>query len=165
MKKIKIFLNLTNGIEALELHNLSPEDVSFIRIQSSHCESHQYETILNECDHNFLLYLALGYHCIVYDFGARAESPKALHTGMEWIKYVLYRRWFGRDYTPVIKGKNVSDYFLEQYRAITYKTKQRLDYYKKLLATEEIYLETVPGNTTHDNNMEYYKEILHEKFV
>ncbi|MDX9791516.1 MAG: hypothetical protein RBT61_11855, partial [Candidatus Kapabacteria bacterium] len=90
----KIFINLTNGIEALDKYNLDIEKVNFIRIQSSHFEAHKYDDIILDLDHNFLMSLALGFKCIIYDFGARADSSKAIRLGIPWIKFVLTKRWY-----------------------------------------------------------------------
>lgn len=69
--KQKIFINLTNGIEAIP--ELAISDISFIRIQSCHCERQKFELIIDNLDYNFLMYLALGYECIVYDFGVNSD--------------------------------------------------------------------------------------------
>ena len=56
------FINLSNGAEALPaLHTLGvpPELVSFVRIQSSHCEAQDHYGLLHNLDHNLLMHLAL----------------------------------------------------------------------------------------------------------
>lgn len=163
-RKTKIFLNLTNGIEALERYNLNFEDVAFIRIQSCHCERSKFVDILRDLDYNFLLYLALGYRCIVYDFGANSPVSKAQYIGLTWIKYALTRRWFDRILPVEIKGWDLSDRFDMFYRRIDDKTKRKLDYFKKFLFTDEIYIETVSDATNNDNKTDYYRGIL-EKVV
>lgn len=156
----RIFINLTNGIEAIEKHKFEMESVYFLRIQSSHCESHKWEKMLLELDSNFLMSLALGYRCLVYDYGAQAEISKAIYFGLEWIRYFLNRRWLGRITNPIVKGKNISNYFEGQYEHISKQTRKHIDYYKKYLFTEEIHLEGISSTTLHDNHSEYYREIL-----
>lgn len=161
----KIFINLTNGIEALHDHGFSLSDVSFVRIQSSHIESHKFDEILQELDHNLLMNLAMGFRCDIYDYGARSDTAKALRIGIEWIRFVLYRRWLGNEYIPVIRFKNVTNYFNEQYNKLTERTKKKLDYYKKYIICDEIKLFGVNGNTLMDNKPDYYRDIIVKKIV
>ena len=68
------FINLTNGIEALD--KLPPHlqnNVNFVRIQSSKCEANDFYGILQDVDHNLLFHLATGAECVVYDFGSRGS--------------------------------------------------------------------------------------------
>jgi len=162
--KTKLFLNLTNGIEAIQEYNLKIEDISFVRIQSSYFEAHKYDEVIYELDHNLLMYLALGYECVIYDYGARADTAKALRIGIEWIRFVLCRRWFGTDYTPVIKHKIVSNYFNKKYSELSQKTKKKLDYYKKMCICDSISLHGINGNTLMDNKPEFYRQILVKYF-
>lgn len=160
MRKKKHFLNLTNGIQALVRFNLNIEEVNFIRIQSCWVESHKFEDMLNDLDHNFLMSLALGYDCYVYDFGARSEISKATYYGLEWVRYVLYRRWFNKVTNPIVKGKRVDFYFDQEYRILSRRVKTKIDYYKKYLLTDDIYLQAVTDFTTNDNKPDYFREIL-----
>ncbi|MDR0926303.1 MAG: hypothetical protein LBO69_00870 [Ignavibacteria bacterium] len=160
----KIFINLTNGIEALERYGLALDAVHFVRIQSTYCENHSWDKMLQTLDSDFLMWLALGYECVVYDFGAGNETSKAAYYGLEWLKYVLERRWFGREYIPLLKGRNVvTEQFHKYYRELDKKTKRQMDYYKKFLMTEELHLTAVTAATMHDNQPEYYCEILRDK--
>ena len=38
--------------------------------------------------------LAVGNTCIVYDYSQNKEMPRALYQGLEYIKFILYKRWF-----------------------------------------------------------------------
>jgi len=161
--KTKIFLNLTNGIEAIERFGLKLEDVSFIRLQSCHCESKKFVEILKELDYNFLMHLAMGFRCVVYDFGAKSPTSKALYIGLTWVKYALYRRWFGKIIPVEIKGWDLSQRFDMFYKKIDDKTKRKLDYFKKYLFTEEILIETVSDATINDNKPGYFRSILEKE--
>ncbi|MPN21904.1 hypothetical protein SDC9_169286 [bioreactor metagenome] len=161
----KIFLNLTNGIQALDKFDIPPSKVNFIRIQSTYCENASFEKMLLTLDSNFLMWLALGYECVVYDFGAQSETSKAVYYGLEWIRYVLNKRWFGKDTIPYIKGKNVSNSFHKFYMNLGKKTKKQIDYYKKFLMTNELKLTAVTAATEHDNQPEVYFNILKTKLV
>ena len=66
---VKHFINLSNGIEALEpltRAGLPIEQVSFMRLQSSHCEAQDFYGILWNLDHNLLMHLALGASRLVH---------------------------------------------------------------------------------------------------
>lgn len=86
----KHFINLTNGIQAIEDYKLS--DYSFIRIQSTACEQKRFEEIVVTLSDDFLMSCAMGRNCIVYDYGANKTIPRAIWQGLEWVKFVLYKR-------------------------------------------------------------------------
>ena len=160
MNKKKIYLNLTNGLEAIERYGFNRGDVSFVHIRSSHCESHDFETILWDIDNDLLMHLALGYECIIYDFGARSDIPKAVYTGLTWLDYVLTKRWFNKDKDIYVKGKIVNSYYNEKYKMLSKKVRKKIDYYRYFLLTDEIRLTAVCGSTSRDNDKEYYKSII-----
>jgi len=70
-RRTRHFINLTNGVEALEALRLRGIDPGFVRIQSSHCEANDFYGILKELDHNLLMHLATGSTCLIYDYGSR----------------------------------------------------------------------------------------------
>lgn len=158
----KNFINLTSGLEAIDTYKFKLNDVSFIRIQSSHCEAHKWELMLNELDYNFLLSVAMGVDCIVHDYGSQTELSKAVYIGLEWIKFVLYKRWLGIDYNPIVKEKSVKEYFEKEYIKLSKKTRKRLDYFKKFLFTDEIKIRGVSNQTVFDNDYSYYRKLLEE---
>ncbi len=157
----KKFLNLTNGIEAIERYSLDISEVNFIRIQSTHCEQFQFERILLELDNNFLMWLALGYECIIYDFGAAgSETSKAVYHGVEWIKYVLNKRWFGKDTIPYVRGKMVLSAFQNYYSQLSRKTKRRIDYFKDFLLATELNLVSITSASSYDGQKEKLAELI-----
>lgn len=158
-RKEKHFINLTNGIEAIPQ---IPHIDGFIRIQSSHCEKKCWDLIIRELDNNFLMWLALGYTIYVYDFGARKIVPRAIYQGLEWIKFVLYKRWFNKDYIPIVKGHNCTKYFEKCYNQLSYEAKRKVDYFKKFLLTDNIRLIPVTDVTYHDGDYSYYKNMLQQ---
>lgn len=156
--KQKIFINLTNGIEAIP--DLDSQDIHFIRIQSSHCERQKYSQILENIDFNFLMYLAMGYECVVYDYAANSDVPKAVYTGLEWIKYVCNRRWLDLEEPAIVKGKNVSEFYQLQYSKLEYKTKRKIDYFKKFVLTDKLKIVAITSQTKNDNKFEFYQKII-----
>jgi len=154
------FLNLTNGIEALDIF---PEH-SFIRIQSTACEQKRWGFLLNELDYNFLLNLALGNRCIVVDYSARKEIPRSIYQGVEWIKYALNVLWFNKEIIPLVKGNDCTIYFRQALKTLNNQTKKKIKYFRKFLHTQEIFLESFSGRTSKDGDYNYYRDLLRIEF-
>lgn len=164
--KTKYFINLSTGIEAIEdMPFLQNGDISFIRIQSSHCEAAAFEDILLGLDANLLMHLALGFTCVVIDYGARSHTSKAVRIGLEWIRYFLNINWFNRRIKPVVNQKDVTEFFYENYIKVTNKTRSRFRYYRKYLQTNQIRLIGMNKSTEKDGFMEDYIRILNKYVV
>jgi len=161
MRKTKVFINLTNGIEAIPMLR-SPHHLTyrFIRIQSTQCEQKHWDQLLRDLDYEFLMSLALGYNCIVYDYSQRKECPRACWQGIPFIIYVLQRRWFGKKGPVWIREMNVEPYFEQVYYGLNKKTKKKLDYFKKFLICEDIRLQYKGKRTRLDGQYEEFKRIL-----
>lgn len=155
---VKFYLNLTNGIEALEKEGFS--DANFIRIQSTACEQKRWDFILQELDYNFLMDIALGNNVCVVDFGAKKEVPRALYQGVAFIKYVLNRRWLNTIIQPTVRGNDCAKYFDECYRNLDKRTLKKIDYFRKFVKTKEIEIFRVSASTDKDGNYEYYRDLL-----
>lgn len=155
----KFYLNLTNGIEFLENCN---ENINFkfVRIQSTMCEQHLWDRILNDLDYNFLLDLALGYEVIVFDTTAKKKVSRALYQGLKFVEYALNRIWFDKKIDAYVKNVKCNSYFDTEFNKISDNTIKKIKYLKKFLNTKEIYLKSVCINTIHDGDYEYYKNIL-----
>lgn len=155
------FINLTNGIQAVEDHGLT--DVRFIRIQSTACEQKRWEDILMQLSDDFMISAALGHRCVVYDYGANKSVPRAIWQGLEWIKYVLWRHWYGRPYRPIGRAITMEPYFDEQYRKLSPRARARLAYFKRYCRPEEqtLLISSVTAPTTRDGDKAYYVEALH----
>lgn len=111
--------------------------------------------------------LALGHKCIVYDFGARKPIPRAVYQGLEFVKYVLNRRWLDKEYITNVnhsknkeRRNNCNDYFIKCYEQLEDRTKKKLDYFLPYINTEVIDLECVTDCTEHDGDKEFYREVL-----
>lgn len=164
INKEKHFINLTNGIEVL--NSTCPPDISeisFIRILSSRCEARKWDTLLMDLDNNFLMYLALGYTCIIYDYSSHKKVPRACYQGMEWIKYALNRNWFKQNNDAYIHKHNCREYFDRCYNNLLSPTRRKLRYFKKFLNTSKLNLLWLCNPTKNDGNYDYYKKILLEK--
>lgn len=153
----KHFVNLTNGIEAIRQFNL--QDYAFLRIQSTACEQKRWPFILDDLDANFLMSLALGHTCIIYDYGHNGK-PRSLWQGCEWIRYALERRWYGRTIRPSVHGHNVGAYFDACYSRLPDTTLRRLDYFGKFASGGAVNIEIVWGKTYLDGKYHTYAGLL-----
>ena len=162
----KHYINLTNGIEAISEHNLS--NFSFIRIQSSACEQRLWDKLLLDLDYDFLMNVALGNECIIYDYAARKNIPRAVYQGVEFIKFVLQRCWYGTINTAYTcrsgnmdKKINVTGYFVKAYNSLSEQTKTKLKYFKPFLGGK-VDIQCVTNATIHDGDKNFYAKILKE---
>lgn len=157
------YVNLTNGIEAIP--NLNATDYGFIRIQSTACEQHLWDRLLQDLDYDFLMHVALGDTCIIHDYGTNKPRSRAMYQGVEFIKYVLYKRWLNMEYQSDVSKydthhDNANKYFATCYHNLDKRTKTKLDYFKPYIMTSDIHIETVCAATCHDNDRAYYRGIL-----
>ena len=159
----KLFINLTNGIEYLKGEDI-PDDVLFVRIQSTQCEQKQWEHMIMDLDYNFLLHLALGTECTVVDYGSRSTNgiSRAVSHGLPLIEYVLNRLWFDRETKPMVKGFNVQIYFSHVYHDLMNirSLKSKLSYFKKLLNTDSLHLDYKSEKTNLDSKYDEYAKML-----
>jgi hypothetical protein len=147
----KHFLNLSNGLEALDgllAAGVPAEGVSFCRIQSSQCEAQDFNGLLSNLDHDMLIHLALGHECRVYDFGSRGAVwvdpdgtsseryvPRAIWWGLEWWRYALNTLWeLPAAHPPMLRGINVERHFRDALRTLPKKEGKRLKYYRAFTA-------------------------------
>jgi hypothetical protein len=148
---VRHYLNLTNGIEAIELFNLDPQDVHFIRIQSTTCEQKRWAWLLDNLDTDFLLHLAMGTECIVYDGTTRGRDgvPRALWQGLEFVKYVLEKVWFNQEYDA---PKGMSAYFAGVFNNLPKPTLIKIKQFRRYLQADELKLRVVSWKTDHDGD-------------
>lgn len=162
----KYYINLTNGIEAIPKLNTP---YSFIRIQSTTCEQHQWDKLIMELDYNFLMDLALGHKVVVYDYGANKPAPKALYQGIPIISYILNRHWYGRSEITYFSRKptsykiNATRYCKNIYEKLDKHTIKKLNYFKPYISQKSSFqIEVVANQTRHDGDKTYYRNILLE---
>ena len=65
----KHFINLTNGIEAIPFL----DNYEFVRIPSTYCEAKAWDKLMLSLDSNFLMNLAVGNTCIIYDYSQKVR--------------------------------------------------------------------------------------------
>ena len=159
------FINLSNGVEALPLLRGLP--VSFIRIQSSHCESNNFSGILGGLDSTFLMYLAMGHDCYIYDFGSRnkkRKAPRAVWYGITFIKYALHKMWElpGEPPTPILRGHNAAAAFDKAIKFLDKAVKKKIKYYKNYVSTSQLSIYGVVGATEIDGRRDLHSHLAFE---
>ena len=80
----RLFVNLTNGVEALPLLEASGLPYTFCRLQSSLCEAQAFEQLVISADTHLLMSLACVHSCYVLDFASRNKKrgvPRAVWYG------------------------------------------------------------------------------------
>jgi len=152
------YINLTNGIEFIP--QMNGIDFHFVRIQSSLCEQKRWDTIIQELDSDFLMYLALGYECIVYDMGNNKNVSRALYQGLPFINFCISKSWFGLVLTSYVKGVDMTEYFNQMHKMIDPRTRTKIDYFKKFVNTDRTHLRFVSVSTNKDADMEFYRNIV-----
>lgn len=179
---VRHFINLKNGVEAIPtLRAVGIDDYAFVRIQSTLCEVGDMEKMLLELDANLLVSLALGYSCVVYDYGSRDKKrgvPRSLWYGLEFTRFALNRYWFAgtgepaeagstnHNHSPVLRGKRVDADFRRKLSSLSKSAKKRIKYYRKFVPQEV--LDTYPGvrlvgayaATDKDDDEGFYAETL-----
>ena len=104
------------------------------------CEVGDMEKVLLELDANFLVSAALGYSCVVYDYGSRDKKrgvPRALWYGLEFVRYALNVEWFGApDRPPILRGKRVDQDFRRKLGGVSKSCKKRIRYYRQFIPPE-----------------------------
>ena len=148
------YLNLTNGLEALE--NFYFSNLDFIRIQSTKLEQHLLEDVLMDLDYDFLMHLALGYRVRIYDFSIKKTS-RAMWQGVKWIEYVLNKIWFNRK-IKIERGMHI--YFEEKYKELSKKARKKIKYFRKFLKTDHLDIGVICEATQFDGDYDYYSSVL-----
>lgn len=151
------YLNLTNGLLAIKDYGLT--DYRFLRIQSTACEQKRWDFIIQDLDTSFLMDLAMGRVCYVYDYGAKKDVPRALWQGLEWVRYVLHRRWMNEKITPRCRGNDCSKYFDACYQTLESRTLKKLDYFQRYLSPNPIQIMPRSHRTEHDGDYVRFRKI------
>ena len=164
--RYKYYLNLTNGIEALHREKyLTHCRYGFIRIQSTACEQKLWSRILLDLDYDFLLNAAIGTTCVVIDYSPKKKIPRAIYQGLEFIKYVLNRRWHNIDDKVIItkgsgKSIDVTNYFRQEYGKLDNSVFKKIDYFKVFVTGDCVKIVAHSAQTSNDGNKNYYSSIL-----
>ena len=157
------WVNLTNGLQAIRDHRLT--NWRALRIQSTHCEQKRWEDVLASVPDEMLLRLAMGEECRIYDYGANKPISRACWQGMEWVRYVLCRRWLGEKVQPGGRASLMGLYFEEQYRrALSDRALRRLDYFADMAKpSAQPFITIISAETDKDSNRNYFMNCLQQE--
>ena len=154
------YVNLTNGIEAIDERGLRPHEVRYLRIQSSWCEQKLWADVLAAVSDDFLMNVALGHTCLVHDYSQNSLSSRALWQGMQWIEYVLTKYWYGAEYEPKGRCESAAGYFKQQFHSLPDRTLTRLRYFRAFVVGKRPRIITVGGRTTRDGSPWYAHRLM-----
>lgn len=177
-KRLRHFINLTNGIEAIPgLINsgVKENELNYIRIQSTHCESRNYNAILESLDTTLLMNLARGNVCLLYDYGSRGTGtligeedekygiPRAYWMGVEWIRHALASIWNlpeANQDKRYVRGYNSIDHFNEQIMSIPKTLRRRIKYFRPYITTKHLHLYPIYKKTENDSNKQFHIDTM-----
>ena len=129
------------------------------------------EKVIGGLDDNFLLAAALGYSCVVVDYGSRDKKrgvPRAVWYGLEFVRFALDEVWHGgASRRPVLRGKAVERDFASKLRGLSKSARKRLKYYRRFIPADArargaVRLVGAFGRTEHDDDDAYYARVLGE---
>ena len=149
-------------------------EISYVRIQSSHCEKGDHISVLSNLDYNFMMNMALGNVNIMYDFGSRGTGslmendardgiPRAMWWGTELIRHTLETIWdlpIKSTDRRMVKGYNMAHEFNERLQNLPKSVKKRIKYFRPYVQTDRLHWYNVYCKTVHDGNKEWYSETL-----
>lgn len=162
--KLKVYLNLTNGLDYLSIlkDRVDLSNADFIRIQSTTCEQKVWHKLLLELDYNFLIDIASGNQVFVFDTSAHKNTPRSIYQGVEWIKYFLNKYWLEKEYIPIVNGCNCIAYFAECYEKVIRMpdVKSKYKYLKKFIMTDTLKIYSISCNYPNDGKYDKIKELL-----
>ena len=174
--KVIIYINLTTGLEQLkefqEKFKDGEAEFHFSHLQSTHLEQVNYKAFLNSVDNDMLMYLALDWPILFVDSGSRYKDgiPRTIYQGLQFLKYVCTRMWFGVDEKDLCKVKcfNCHKFFQEKYAElfINSDTKdnqlcKKFKYFKKYAVPREYFnLVGISQISVFDGKPQEYLDIV-----
>jgi hypothetical protein len=180
---LRHFINLTNGIEVIPqllANGVRENEINYIRLQSTHCESRNYNGIIESLDATLLMSLARGDICLLYDYGSRGTGsligeddekygiPRAYWMGVEYIRHTLASVWNleesgGKEATQVkryVRGYNSGPHFDEQIAAMPKTLRRKLKYFRPYVATRHLHLYPIYRRTLHDADKQFHVDTM-----
>jgi hypothetical protein len=135
------FLNLTNGLEWIE----EVPSPSLIRIESTAIEKADVWRIMRDLDSGFLMSVAIGRECHVYDCGTRRYTSKTISVGLPMIRDMLLRFWSGEPPSLLTDAAREAGRRLRYFRRY-YQGRVRIVGHSR--------------RTEHDGDVDFYREKL-----
>jgi len=179
-RSVKRFINLTNGMEVIPqllTSGISFDDLNWIRIQSTHCENTNYYGIMESLDANFLMNVAVGNVCLIFDYGSRGTGqligtddhrygiPRSYWWGIEWIRHCLSFVWKleeANSQQRFVRGYNAKNIFDEQLLQMPKTLQRRLKYYRPYVLTRALHIYPIYSRTSNDGEKTFYHDLMRQ---
>ena len=169
-KNSLVYVNLTNGIEAMPAIKLLGIEPHYTNIQSTNLEQHMYDEVIERAGADLLMNLAIGKRCYIIDYGTRKKNSRAIYMGVPLIKYCCERAWFGNAKRPFILCRGSDDpkmeateQFERAYCGLSKQTRRAIKKFKKYTEMnehQEARLFGLSKKTVHDGDNDFYISIL-----
>lgn len=170
----KVWLNLTNGLEAVSILDNLDVPYDFCRFRSTAFEQKMWGDALDSMPDDMLVRLALGQRQVIIDFGAKRYCSRAMRQGIPIVARMLSQAWgidvdehmwtFSRTGLPM----RCDDDFAREAMHLNKKQISRLKYFSKYVSdnTKAIKIAIICAPTYHDNDYDYYvKQIMESSTV
>ncbi len=165
-----VWVNLTNGTEAIDILDKADIPYNFCRFQSTYFEHKDWGSAIDAMPDDMLMRIALGHRPVIIDLGANKKCPRALRQGVPIAARMIARAWdiphsedmyiFNRNGKPF----KVGDDFEREVLQLTKRQISRLKYFKKYIPNDmdwlDLYLMCAPSE--HDNNYDYHVHQVHK---
>lgn len=163
---VKVWLNLTNGIEAASYLDRLHVPYDFCRFRSCSFEQKRWGDAIDSMPDDMLMRLALGQRQVIIDFGANKPCPRAMRQGIPITMRMIASSWgldvddhlymFGRSGKPMKCDMDFTKYVMR----LDKKQRSRLSYFGKYvggdLSDGGICLLCAP--TAHDGDYDLHVE-------
>lgn len=160
----KIWLNLTNGLEAAPHLDMLNVPYDFCRFRSCSFEQKNWGDAIDSMPDDMLMRLALGQQQVIIDFGANKNCPRALRQGIPIAMRMIANAWdmdvyehmciFNRSGQPF----QCCDDFTRMVMRLNKHQKSRLKYFKKYVNCNDkgLYINLLCSATNHDGDYDYH---------
>ena len=167
---IKVWLNLTNGLEAAPELNKLHIPYHFCRFRSTSLEQKRWSEMLDAMPDDILMNIAKGTRQVIVDFGANKTCSRAMRQGIPIVTRMISLEWgfqtdshlwmFGRNGKPMCCDEDFTRYVMR----LNKKQKARLKYFKRFVAkdVDGVNLITMCAPTCNDGDYGYYVECSNE---
>lgn len=165
-----VWVNLTNGIEAVEFLDKYNVPFNYCRFQSTSFEQKNWSASVDSMPDDMLINMALGRRQVIIDFGANKMCPRAMRQGIPIAAYIIAQYWnidnggelhmFSRDGNKIIKA---GDNFSREVSRLSNRQKSRLKYFGKFIDDDVNWIDIslLCAQSDNDNDYETHIDSLH----
>lgn len=172
----RIYLNLTNGLQALPICEDMGIEPRFVNIQSTALEQKNYDSVIERLGPDLIMDCAAGRHVAVIDYGTRKELSRAVYWGIPLVRYSMDRAWYGMEPKEVLQSMrrsggvqmNIASQLAEAYETkMDHKTRAYLRRFAPYAVAEETGTDLIGISipTSHDGDTEWYAKVYRESGI